>query len=126
MNSNILSLIIKATLKEGSNPQRVIIQTYNYNISTNQEVTLTELIQIKGISLLGVSETIKNRIEEENKQAESLQNAIGQDMYKRDLNGNIYKLENINYYFLGEENYLYILYPYGNSNYTSEIDIVVF
>ena len=32
LNNNILSLVIKATIKEGNNPQRVIIQTYCYNI----------------------------------------------------------------------------------------------
>ena len=31
VNSNVISLVIKATLKEGNNPQRVIITTYNYN-----------------------------------------------------------------------------------------------
>ncbi|MDE5830222.1 MAG: hypothetical protein K2H53_00490, partial [Clostridia bacterium] len=34
LNENILSLVIKATLKEGSNNQRVIISAYTYNIST--------------------------------------------------------------------------------------------
>ena len=32
LNDNILSLIISATLKEGQNPQRVIMKTYNYNL----------------------------------------------------------------------------------------------
>ena len=32
LNNNILSIVIRSTLKEGSNPQRVIIQTYCYNI----------------------------------------------------------------------------------------------
>ena len=36
VNTNILSLVIRSTLKEGNNPQRVIIQTYNYNLSTNE------------------------------------------------------------------------------------------
>ncbi len=32
LNNNILSIIIRSTLKEGNNPQRVIIQTYCYNV----------------------------------------------------------------------------------------------
>ena len=32
INDNILSLAIKSTLKRGNNPQREIIQTYNYNL----------------------------------------------------------------------------------------------
>ena len=126
LNTNILSLIIKARLKEGDNPQRVIVQTYNYNISTNREVSLGELIQIKGLTQNKVSESIKTRIEEENRQAEQLQNLIEKNMYKRDLSSDIYKLENSNTYFLGKDNILYILYPYGNANYTSELDIVAF
>ena len=50
INGDILSLIIKATLKEGSNPQRVIIQTYNYNLSTNEELTLSQILDIKKMS----------------------------------------------------------------------------
>ena len=126
LNTNILSLIIKASLKEENYPQRVIVQTYNYNISTNREVSLQELIQVKGLTQNKVSESIKTRIEEENIQAEQLQNLIGQSIYTRDINSDIYKLENTNTYFLGEDNILYILYPYGNANYTSELDIVAF
>lgn len=126
LNSNILSLIIKATLKEGNYPQRVIVQTYNYNISTNQEVNLNELIKIKGLTQSKVTESINKRIQDENKQAEQLQELTGQSVYSRDINSDIYKIENTNTYLLGENNILYILYPYGNSNYTSELDIVAF
>ena len=35
-NNNILSLVIKCTYKNGSNPQRKIIQTYNYDIDNNK------------------------------------------------------------------------------------------
>lgn len=126
LNTNILSLVIKATLKEGDYPQRVIIQTYNYNISTNQPVSLKELIQIRGLTDNEVTETIQKRIEEENKQAMQLQQITGQSIYTRDLNSNIYELENTNIYFLGRDNIFYILYPYGNANYTSELDIVAF
>lgn len=126
LNTNILSLVIKATLKEGDYPQRVIIQTYNYNISTNQLVSLKELIQIRGLTDNAVTETIQKRIEEENKQAVQLQQITGQSIYTRDLNSNIYELENTNIYFLGKDNIFYILYPYGNANYTSELDIIAF
>ena len=125
LNSNILSLVIRATLKEDNNPQREIVQTFNYNISTNQEISLNELIKIKGLSQNYVADTIRIRIEKENKQSEELQNIVGQMIYKRDVNSDIYKIDNTNTYFLGKNNYLYILYPYGNSNYTSEIDIIV-
>jgi len=126
LNDNILSLIIKATLKEGNNPQRLIIQTYNYDINTNKEVNLKDLLQTRDITEDKVYQTIKERIEEENKQSEELKQIIGQNIYTRDINSNIYKLENTNTFFLGKDNILYILYPYGNANYTSELDIITF
>ena len=39
VNESILSLVIRSTLKEGNSAQRIMIQTYNYNLNTNQEVT---------------------------------------------------------------------------------------
>ena len=43
LNDNILSIIIKSSLKQGNNPQRIIIQTYNYNIETKEKVSLNKL-----------------------------------------------------------------------------------
>ena len=37
----------------------------------------------------------------------------------------MYKLENTNNYIIGENGLLYIIYAYGNNNYTSEVDIVI-
>ena len=37
----------------------------------------------------------------------------------------MYKLNNTNVYFIGEDKALYIIYPYGNTNYTSELDLLV-
>ena len=45
INDNILSLVIKCTLKEGTKAQRTIIQTYNYNIDEDRIVTLDEIMQ---------------------------------------------------------------------------------
>ena len=51
LNDKILSVVIKSTLKEGNNPQRVIVQTYNYNIETKEEVKLNDVLESKGIDL---------------------------------------------------------------------------
>lgn len=125
VNSNILSLVIKSTLKEGSNPQRVIVQTYNYNLSTNEELTLSQILDIKKLSESSVEKEIKEVIEEANKQTDSLK-GLGYNVYSRDIQSSIYKIENTTTYFIGANGKLYILYPYGNSNFTSEIDIIVF
>lgn len=125
INTNILSLVIKSTLKEGNNPQRVIIQTYNYNLSTNEEVTFRQLLEIKGIQVATFESVVQNKIRESNEQAETLKN-LGYKVYIRDNLSEIYKAENTTNFILGENNYLYVIYPYGNINYTDEMDVVVF
>ena len=125
INTNILSLVIKSTLKEGNNPQRVIIQTYNYNLSTNEEITLKQMLEIKGLQENTVKNTIVNKVQEANKEAEDLKN-LGYNVYVRDLSSEIYEIENTENFILGANNYLYIIYPYGNSNYTDEMDVIVF
>ena len=42
INGDILSLAINSTLKEGSNPQRIMVQTYNYNLATGEEIQLVD------------------------------------------------------------------------------------
>ena len=125
INTNILSLVIKSTLKEGNNPQRVIIQTYNYNLSTNEEITLKQMLEIKGLQENTVKNTIVNKVQEANREAEDLK-TLGYNVYVRDLSSEIYEIENTENFILGANNYLYIIYPYGNSNYTDEMDVIVF
>ena len=36
----------------------------------------------------------------------------------------MYVTDNVQYFFVGLDGEIYIVYPYGNSNFTSEIDIV--
>ncbi len=125
INTNILSLVIKSTLKEGNNPQRVIIQTYNYNLSTNEEITFAQMLEIKGLQESTVKNTILEKIQKANNEAQKLKN-LGYNVYIRDLSSNIYELENTTNFMLGENNSLYIIYPYGNNNFTDEMDVIVF
>lgn len=125
VNTNILSLVIRSTLKEGNNPQRVIIQTYNYNLSTNEEITLNQILEIKGLNRQTVENTIMNEVKLANDEAENLKH-LGYNVYTRDLTSNIYKLDHTDNYILGPDNKLYIIYPYGNANFTDEMDVIVF
>ena len=125
INTNILSLVIKSTLKEGNNPQRVIIQTYNYNLSTNEEISLNQILEIKGLREDAVKNTVLARVQEANTQSESLKR-LGYNVYMRDLTSDIYEIQNTTNYILGANNYLYIIYPYGNANFTDEMDVIVF
>ena len=127
LNENILSLVIKSTLKEGNNPQRIIVQTYNYDITTGKKLTLNEVLEAKGISEKEVNKKIERQVTEANKNAEALSEALagaGQTIYKRDVNNAMYVTDNVNHFFVGLDGQIYIVYPYGNSNFTSEMDIV--
>ena len=45
-------------------------------------------------------------------------------IYKRNVEDDMYKIENSDNYFLGPQGEIYIIYAYGNMNFTSERDIV--
>lgn len=127
LNENILSLVIKSTLKEGNSAQRIIVQTYNYDIQTGKKLSLNEVLEEKGISTREVNKKIEAQVEEANKQAEAISEALagsGQTVYKRDINNAMYVTDNVNHFFLGLDGQIYIIYPYGNSNFTSEMDII--
>lgn len=127
LNDNILSLVIKSTLKEGNSAQRVIVQTYNYDIETRKKLTLNEVLEQKQIATKEVNKKIEIQVEEANKQAEAIASALaqsGQAVYRRDINNAMYVTDNVNHFFLGLDGQIYIIYPYGNSNFTSEMDII--
>lgn len=125
INQNIISLVIRGTLKDGSNPQRVMMQTYNYNLETEKLATIKDVLAIKNLS----EEEVQNKINEEIKQICEQKSNIetqGYNIYKRDKTDSIYKLQNTKTFFLGKDGNLYVVYAYGNKNYTSEIDLVIF
>ena len=124
INNNILSLIINANLKEGVNSQRLIIKTYNYNLSSNQLLDINQVVDYRGLNKNNVQTRIKEKIKESEKKSVNYQN-LGYNKYLRNSNDEMYKLENTKTFFLGEGKALYILYPYGNSNYTTEFDLLV-
>ena len=126
VNSNILSLVIRSTLKEGDSAQRVIVQTYNYNLNTNEQASLVDLITIKMLNRDEVNNEIMRVVTEANEEAQSLQNMGYNEIFVRDLTSNIYSVDNAGTYFLGPNQNLYIVYAYGNNQFTSEMDIVLF
>lgn len=125
VSGNILSLVIRANLKEGSNPQRIIYLGYNYNLQTNTKITLEEYMAYKKITSATLQNKINKEIKEISRQKQELNNA-GFSVYTRDPDSEMYKIENTTNYFLGPENYVYIVYAYGNNNYTNETDIILF
>ncbi len=126
INDNILSVVIRSNLKEGTKAQRVMVQTYNYNLTTGQNVTLDDLIQKKSLDKNNVEKKIKAVITEADNQSRTIQNAGYSVDFSRDLSSGIYSVEKSTTFFLGEDEKLYIIYAYGNQNYTSEMDVVLF
>ena len=123
VQDGILSLMIKSNLKEGSNAQRVIVETYNYDLRNNKEISLEEVLAIEYLDKNDVQNRIDTKIAQEQRQVEDLKE-LGYNIYNRDTSSEQYKVENSNYFYL-TDNVLYIIYPYGNENYTSEMDLVI-
>lgn len=124
INNNVLSLAIKSTLKEGNNAQRVIIKTYNYNLEKNKMASLDNLLEEKGISSTYAESKVREKIKIVQERIEGLQK-LGYNLFERDYKSALYKMQNTKEFFLGENGCLYIIYAYGNENYTDELDLVI-
>lgn len=125
IKDNILSLIIKSNLKEGNNAQRVIIQTYNYDIVEQKKVTLEDILNSKGIKEATAESKIKEEIEKSQNQVTELEK-LGYTIFKRDPESDIYKISNTTEFYIDGDDNLYLIYAYGNNSMTSEMDIVLF
>ena len=123
VQDGILSLMIRANLKEGANAQKVIIQTYNYDLRNNKEITLQEVLRIEKLNESDIQNRIKTKIREEEERAKDLQ-SLGYNIYSRNVDSDIYSLENSTEFYLTPEA-LYIIYAYGNETNTSEMDLVI-
>lgn len=123
IQDDILSLMIRSNLKEGSSAQRIIVETYNYDLRNNKEISLEEVLDIEYVNKQKVQEKINSKISNEQKKVEDLKD-LGYNIYSRDLSSEKYKIENTDQFYLND-NVLYIIYPYGNENFTSEMDLVI-
>jgi len=124
ISNNILSLVVRSTLKEGGNPQRDIVQTYNYDLINQKECTIDDMLKFKGITKKEASQKIKDEIRKVQDKIDELAK-LGYTVYSRDYTSDIYSADNVTEYFMGKDNALYIIFAYGNQNHTSEIDMVV-
>ena len=124
VTNNILSVVIRSTLKEGANPQRDIVQTYNYDLINHKKCTIDDMLQLKGITKKDAGQKIKDEIKTVQEKVQELAK-LGYTVYTRDYTSDIYNIDNVTEYFMGENNTIYVIYAYGNLNHTSEMDIVV-
>ncbi len=125
INNDILSVAIKASLREGEKSEKVSIKTYTYSLSAERQVKLSELVELKEQTVDSVQSTINSEIKTAYNNAKIIAAEYG-NLYERDLNSDMYKVENAITYFLTDDGYVYVLYPYGNNDYTNEMDVVIF
>lgn len=125
IQNNILSLVIYSELKEETSNQRIMIETYNYDITQNKVVTLEEILKLKNIDIQNANSKIENEIRQITEQNNRLKE-LGYNLYQRDPKSDIYKVNNAKQYFIGQDGNIYIVFAYGNDNETSEMDIVIF
>ena len=123
IENNILTVIIKSSLKQGASAQQLIVQTYNYDLLNNKEITLNDEIDMLALNKTAVQNKIRSEIKAEQDKAEALQE-LGYEIYNRDSESDYYSIDNSNIFFVHDQN-LYIIYPYGNDALTSEMDIVI-
>lgn len=123
VEDDILSLMIRSNLKDGSSAQRVIIQTYHFDLKENKVVTLEEVLNKKGIQVAKVEEKVKQKVGEEQKKVEDLK-ALGYNIFERDLNNDMYLVKNTEQFFM-KNGIIYLIYAYGNGALTSEMDLII-
>lgn len=123
IENDILSLIIRANLKEGTSAQRLIIQTFNYDLRNHKEVTLEEIINQKQLNVDEVQNKIEQEIDAEYQRVETLR-SLGYGVFERNPEDEMYKIENSEEFFV-KNGKIYIIYAYGNENITSEMDLVI-
>lgn len=125
IQNDILSLVIKSELKEDSSKQRIIVQTYNYNLKEKKEERLEDILNLKSVDIQNANNKIKNAIKGRQEQNQSLAD-LGYNLYQRDYTSDIYDVKNSDQYFLGKDGHVYVIYAYGNDDFTSEMDLVIF
>ena len=115
--------MIRSNLKDGSSAQRVIIQTYHFDLKNNKEVTLEDLLKRKGISITDVENKVKQQIATEQKRVEDLK-ALGYNIFERNVKDEMYLVKNTEQFFIKDGN-IYLIYAYGNEALTSELDLII-
>lgn len=123
IENNILSLIIYSDLKQDSNAQRIIVQTFCYNIEEKKVLDLKEVLKIYSLDSTEVQNKIKDSIKKEQKKSDDLKE-LGYNVFSRDVDSDVYKIDNIKEFFVYNNN-IYIIFAYGNEKLTSEKDIVI-
>lgn len=123
VEDNVLTIVIRSNIKQGSNAQQVMFYTYNYDLLNKKEINIKEMIAKLNYSEEDVQTFIKNEIKDEEKNSKSLKE-LGYNIYVRNSEDQMYMLENTNEFFILNGK-MYIIYAYGNTSNTSEMDLII-
>ena len=72
VENNILSLVIYSDLKQNTSAQRVIVQTFNFDLKENKKLTLEDIIDSFDLKKADVQNKINTDIQKEQKKSEDL------------------------------------------------------
>lgn len=125
LQNNILSVAIRSEYKEGNRSQKTIVNTFNYNVVEQRVITIEELLKIRNINNTDATKKIRDEIKAIQEQNQALIDE-GYALYKRDYNSSMYDALNCKQFLYGKNEMIYIIYPYGNKEDTSEMDVVIF
>lgn len=123
VENDILSVIIYSNLKQESNAQRVIVQTFNFDLKEYKKIELNEILKKYDLDESEVQSKIDNDIAKEQRKTEELKE-LGYNVFSRNIKSDIYKIKNITEYFIYNNN-IYIIFAYGNNQLTTEMDLVI-
>lgn len=123
-----LSIAIMSLDLVPGKPQRRYIRTFNVDITTGEEITITKMLQLKGLNAANVNTTIKEQIKKINDSAKSYSNYTT-GTYTRDnelAKDGFYDVNNIQNFMIGKNGELLLIYNYGNeeNNYTITFDVI--
>ena len=123
VEDNVLTVVIRSNLKEGNSAQQVSVYTYNYDLLNKREMSLQDMIGKLSLNTNDVQNFVKKEIEQEEQNSKSLKE-LGYNIYVRDSKDKMYIIENSKQFFTLNGK-LYIVYAYGNSSLTSEMDLII-
>lgn len=123
INENLLSIVIRCNLKSGSTAQRKIIKTYVYDLKEDKILSLQDLIALKKVNKEKTQEKIKDEIRQLAENDQTITD-IGYSVYLRNTESDIYKIENTTEFYINQSGEIFVVYPYGNTNYTTKTDVI--
>ena len=88
-------------------------------------LTLEEIFNLKSIKLDFADSKIRNTIKTKQQKNKSLSD-LGYNLYQRDYTSPVYDIKNSKQYLFGKDGRIYVIYAYGNEDFTSEMDLVIF